>query len=829
MARGLRWRYRCRTKKFAKMNDLRFALRLLAKSPGFTAIAALTLALGLGATTTVFGWIDTVLLRPLRGVADAGRIATLETRVSSGELIDTSYLDARDYRDHARSLGGVTVFRDHPLAFGRQDETTRAWSQLVSGNFFDVLGVKPELGRFFSPEEQGEEPGAHPVAVISHAFWKNRMQGDPMVIGQTIRLNQSEFTVIGVAPKEFKGAVVGLSYDVWVPLTMMQPLTRSGNWLLDRDNRSLHTLVRLQPGVSLAQAQSEVNVIGRQLESSYPASNRGVGASLFPVALAPYGAQSHLRKPLMVLIAGAVAVLLIVCANLGNLLLARAAGRRQEIAVRLALGASRARLVRQLLAESWLLAALGGALGLGMASWLAGLLNAFVPATNLPVGLAANITGGTFGFAAVGVLLAGVLFGLAPAIQSTSPNLQNALVEGGRGGMGGRKGHRLQGGLVVAEVALALVSLAVAALCLQSFAQTRRINPGFDPENVFLAGVNLATTGYDRQQGLVFYPRLRERLAALPGVEAVSYSERVPLGFEGGSWETISVDGFTPRPEDNMRVYDNVVAPGYFDLLRVPILAGRDFAPRDDERSEPVAIVNETFARRFLGGANPVGRHFQDGGRSVQIVGLVKDGKYRSLSEPAQPYYYRPFAQAYSANSGVALHIRTSVPAATVLSAARRELRSMDPRVAIFDAMPMTEYIGASLFTQKLAAILLGVMGSLALALAAMGLYGVIACAVAQRQREIGLRMALGAKRSDILALVLRRGMKLVAAGVAAGMVAAFVGARAIRPLLVGVQPGDARTFAAITLLLLVVAFLACWLPARRATRIDPMAALRDE
>ncbi len=629
------------------MNDLRYAARMLLKNPGFTAVVALTLALGIGANTTVFGWIEQVLLQPLPGIARPEEILTFETLTASGEFINTSYPDYRDYRDQAKTLAGATVFREFPLAMGDEQETVRVWSELVSGNFFDVLGVRPELGRFFLPEEQAEKPGAEPVAVISHNLWKNRFRGDSGIIGKTIRLNQREFTVIGVAPVEFKGTIAGLYFDVWVPVMMQAQLTRGGEWTESRSNRPLHSLVRLRPGVRKAQAQAEMDTLARQLAQAYPKTNAGIGASLRRLWDAPYGAQSMLLKPLLLLITASGMLLLIICANVGNLVLARATGRRQEIAVRLALGAGRSRIIRQLLVESVLLALLGGGGGLLLSGWIGGALDAFVPRTNLPVALGFTLGGGLFGFAFGCALVTAVLFGLAPAWQATRPDLQETLREGGRGGVGDRRSNRLRASLVVVEVALAFVALTGAGLCLRSFQHARTINPGFNPEGVYLAGLNLASSGYDRAQGLEFYPRLRDRLAALPGVEAVSYSERVPLGFEGGSWEEIEVPGYVPKLTDNMRIYDNVVAPGYFALLRIPLLSGRDFTPRDDDRAPAVAVVNETFARRFLPGAMPIGKHFRDSGDDVTIVGLVADGKYRNLTEGSQPYFYRPFPQAY--------------------------------------------------------------------------------------------------------------------------------------------------------------------------------------
>ena len=809
--------------------DLRYGIRLIRNQSGFTAVVALSMALAISANTTVFSWIQTVLLHPLPGVEREAQFVAIETVTPSGEYIDSSYPDYRDYRDQAKLFDGLIVFQDRPLSMGDDRQTERVWAELVSGNFFDVLGVKPAVGRFFLPQEQAEKPGAFPVAVIGHGLWQRRFNADPGIVGKTIKLNRQTFTVIGIAPADFKGTIVGLTYDVWVPLMMQAQLTGVGNWLESRSSRPLKIMGRLKPGVTSEAARAEIQTIARQLAQSYPRTNQVLSATVLPIWSAPYGAQSVLSKLLLILMGVGFVVLLIVCANVANLLLARASARRKEISIRLAVGANRGRLIRQLVTESLLLSLLGSFFGVVLAFWMTDFLRLFIPSTDLPVLLNSQINGQALGFTLALSVFAGLLFGLAPAFQVTNLDLYESLKEGGRSATAGTRSRRLRGSLVVAEVALAMVALVGAGLFVKSFENAKRINPGFDAENVLLVGMDLSSSGYDRDRGKAFYRQLRGRLEALPGVKSVSYAEDVPLGFDGGSWEDTQIEGYTPRPNEDMKLYRNLVAPGYFELMRIQLLQGRDFAESDDEHAPSAVIVNETFIRRFLPGQNPIGRQIRGWGRPLTIVGVVKDIKYRTLGESPQPYMYVPFQQFYHADTGTAIHLRTTGAPESMLPAVRNEIRALDASVSIFVATPLHEYIGASVFAQKIAATLLSLLGVLALVLAVVGIYSVMSYAVAQRTQEFGIRMALGAQAGDVLKLVIKQGMVLALTGVAIGLVASLALARLLGTMLLDVRPTDPLTFTVIPVLLTTAALLACYIPARRATKIYPTTALRTD
>jgi predicted permease len=811
------------------LSDLKYAIRSLLKNPWFTAVVIVTLALGIGANTTVFSWARAVLLHPLRGVADAERLLTLETLTPAGGYIDSSYPDFRDYRDQSQSLAGVIAFHDRPLSFGANERPERVWAEFVSGNFFEVLGVKPVAGRFFRTEEQEEVPGKHAVAVISEPFWQRHFNADPAVIGKTIRLNGHELTVLGVAPAQFAGTIVGLSFDVWVPLMMSPSLSRAGNWLDERRARGLHLMGRLKPGVSTSKARAEIQTIARRTAQIYPESNEGIGATLLPIREAPYGVQSRIGTLLEILLGAGTVLLLIVCANVANLLLARATVRQKEFGIRLALGASRQRVIGQLLVESLLLAGLGGVLGVLLAMRMTDFLRFFIPATTLPIAVDFPIDSAVLAFTLLVSMLAGVIFGLVPALQTVGSSRLTSLRNSSRGSKSSARSHRWRGMLVVSEVALALLALIGAGLFLNSFHHAKRIDPGFEPANVLLAAMNLSEQGYDRERGLIFLRRLRERVATLPGVRAVSYSEDVPLGFDGGSWEEVQVSGYVPRRGEDMKIYRNPIAPGYFGLMRIPLVEGRDFTGRDDVRAPPVAIINQTFAQRFFPGQMPLGRKMHAWGLDWTVVGIVKDIKYQSLRESPQPYFYLPLEQFYQPTLGLALHVRTAGPPENLLPTLHRELRSLDPGVTLFEILKLSDYIGAAWFAQKIAATLLSVLSALSLLLAALGLFSVMAYTVSQRTHEIGIRMALGAQTSDVLHSVLDQSLRVVFAGIVIGLALSFALMPLVASQLLGVSAMDPLTFIAVVLLLIATSVIACWLPAWRATHVDPLVTLRTE
>ena len=812
------------------LSSLKYAVRSLAKTPWLTAVVIITLALGIAANTAVFSWTRGVLLNPLHGVADAQRLVSLETVFPNGEYTNSSYPDFRDYRDSSRSLAGAIAFDNASLSLGNEDQAERVWAEFVSGNYFAVLGVRPAAGRFFRAEEQEEAPGKHPVGVISARFWRRHFHADPQIVGKTIRVNRQELTVVGVAPTEFLGTEVGLSYDLWVPLAMEPLLNGKDNWFESRGARGLRLLARLRPGVSLPEARTEIQTIARRLAQSYPRSNERIGATLVPIDQASYGAQAVIGKLLETLLGAGAVLLLIVCANVANLMLVRATTRQKEFSIRLALGASRRRVIGQLLLESLLLAGLGGLAGVLLAGQMGSWLRFFIPAKHLPLALDFPPDSTVLLFTLSISVLVGLLFGLAPALQTIRDGQPSGLKDSGRGSVGSRRSHRLRGILVISEVALALVVLIGASLFLESFRHAKQIDPGFDPSHVLLAPVNLTEAGYSTEQGTLFMRHLRDRIEALPGVRAVSFAEAVPLGFEQrDEWDEVQVGGYVPRRGEDMRVRWNPIGPGYFDLMRIALIEGRDFTERDDRQSPPVAIINETFTRLFFRGQEPVGRqlHFWRGHWTV--VGVVKDIKYRSLGETPRPYFYLPMQQVWNPTMGLELHVRTVGPPPQLLPELRRELRSVDPRVNLFEVFTLSDYIGEAWFAQKIGAALLGVLGTLALLLAALGLFSVMAYSVSQRTQEIGIRMALGAQMIDVFRPVVGQSLRLAMAGIGIGLVLSFALTRLVASQLLGVSATDPLIFVGVSCLLCAVALAASIIPARRAIKVDPLIALRAE
>jgi predicted permease len=810
--------------------DLRYALRQLRKSPGFTAVAVFTLALGIGANTAIFSWLRSLVLNPFPGAVDPERIVALENTAPDGEPITTSYLDFRDYRDNLRLVDSVTAHRGYLFSVGEAPHVDRVWGEMVSGDVFDLFGIQPEAGRFFSQDERDDAQNAHAVVVISHHYWKSHYDSNASAIGSILRVNRTPLTIIGVAPESFHGAFTGLDYDFWVPLTMYGQMTHTGTWMLqDRNTRNFMLLARLAPGVSIEQARGEIQVLAKRMAEADADSNLGIGATVLPVWQSHFGAQTILLTPVAILMGVGGVVLLIVCANLANLLLARAAGRMQEFSIRVALGAGPGRLVAQLMTETLLMAVIGSACGLLLAKWLGGALRWLLPAVARPVMLAPPLDGQVFGFTAILAVLVTFLAGLIPALHSSRTNINEALKEGGRSGTLSVHGHRLRGVMVMSEVALAVVALVGAGLFLKSFQNARTVDPGFSAEGVALAQFDFSTAGYSAQQTDNFCRRLRDRLEQHPGVTAVSYDDSVPLGFYGGNWETLEVEGYVPGPNENMKIYRDLVSPGYFDSMKIPIVDGRDFDWHDDSTSPKVMIVNQEFARRFLSGRGVLGRRVHGWGEWFTIVGVAKDSKYHRVTENPQPYFYIPIRQIFRPEYGLTFHLRTSGSVTEAIAALQREAAAIDPALTVFDAEPMTEYIAASLFGAKITANLLSLLSGIGLLLAAMGLYGVLAYSVAQRTREFGVRVAMGAQPNDILRLIFRESARLTLSGTAAGLILAGLSSRIVANQIYHISPLDPLTFCGVGLVLLAAAFAASYIPARRAAKVDPMVALRYE
>lgn len=826
------------------LQDFRYGCRMFLNNPGFTAVAVLTLALGIGASTTVFSWIDNVLLHPFPGVAKASELVAFETMTPDGQFVSNSYLDFRDYRDNLKTISGLAMFRPMALNVGEDEHIETVWGMLVTGNYFDVLGVQPALGRVFFPEEYGDKPGGFPVVVISDRLWRSHFNSDPRIAGKTIRVNRQQLTIVGVARPDFHGSMAGLTFDMWVPVVMQPQLQSIDLMLKDRKTRQLAGLARLKPGVTLAQARQEIAALARQIAQGSPATNEGMSATLLPVWKSHFSAQSVLLGPLEILAAVCLVVLLIVCANVANLLLARFVARRKDFSLRLALGAGRLRLARQVLSESLLLAAAGALCGVALATWMTRSLQYLLPPHgNDPVALDAHLNGQALAFTVLLGVVTALLSGAAPALHSLKADLNDTLKEGGRSATAGRKSHRLRSLLVVAEVALALVALVGSGLFVRDFQVIRKMDPGFEPGNVLLSSFYLSTSGYHLDQRKQFCRRLREKLESEPGVTAVTYADGVPLGFQTSWWEDLEIKGYLRATGENMKIYRNVVAPGYFSLLRIPLVEGRDFTEHDneDDKSPDVMIVSQTFQKKFLGTGTPIGRQVHGWGRWFTVVGVAKDSKYHSLTESPLPYFYVPFRQVYREDMNLAFYVRTAGDPDQAIAMMRRDVREIDPNVTIFGAGPLSEYIGASWFAQKTAASLLSVLGALALLLAALGLYSVMAYSVSQRTHEIGVRMALGAQQRDVLTLVLRRGMALTVAGLLVGAGLALGLTRWIPIMsanssilggggtLLGGSVTNPLIYLAAAVFLSAIAALASYIPAHRATNVDPIVALRYE
>jgi len=814
----------------ALWRDLRFGLRTLRKNPGFTAIAVLTLALGIGANTTIFSWIHSVLLNSLPGAGQPERVVELESLAPSGEWVPTSYLDFRDFRDHLKLVESMSVAQPMALAVGNDVGVERVWSETVSGNFFDVLRVKPEIGRFFSGVERDDAQNAHAVAVISHSFWHSHYNESASAIGAILRVNRTPYTVIGVAPKGFHGSMAGLSFDLWVPATMYGQLTSTGTWMLkDRKNRMFRVLARLAPGATVEQARSELASVAGFMAKADADTNQGMSATLLPVWKAHYGIQGSLLAPLTILFGASGVVLLIVCANIANLLLVRSADRRKEFSIRVALGASPMRLVRQLSTEVLMLATLGSVAGLLIAGWLGGSLRWLLPLTEAPQ-LQSGAQGGSVLVFTAGLAVAvAALAGIGSALHATRNNVSETLKESGRSGTSGTQSNRLRSLLVTSEVALAVTALIGAGLFVKSFYRVKSIQPGFEPNQVAIAKFNLSAANVDAQQADAFCRQLRERLERQPGVTAVTYADYVPLSLGEGSWEDLQVEGYVPGPSENMKIYRNLVAPGYFELMKIPLIEGRDFTMQDDSSHPPVMIVTTEFVRRFIPHGGVLNRRVFGWGQWFTIVGVVQDSKIHRLTENTRPYFYVPIRQIYRPEMGLAFYLRTLGSVSEAMQSIRRESQGLDAMVPATGVMPLNEWIAGSLFGQRIAASLLSVLAAIAFVLASIGLYGMVAYTVAQRTQEFGIRLSLGAQPREVLGLIVKQGLRFALAGTAVGVALAVLLGRVLGSFLVNMSATDPLIFTGAAVFVILLALVAAAIPARKAMRVDPIVALRYE
>jgi predicted permease len=812
------------------LRDLRQGFKTLFRNPGFAAVAILTIGIGIGANTTIFSWMRSMLLNPLPGAFQPAGIVAIENTAPDGAPITTSYLDFRDFRDNLKLVRSVTAWNAGVFSVGDPPSTSRVWGQMVSGNFFDLLGVKPEAGRFFSGAERDDAQNAHPVVIISHSYWKTRYRSSASAIGSTLRINRTPLTIIGVAPADFHGTRSGLEYELWMPLTMYGQLTHTGDWMLrDRNTRNYMLFARLAPGVSVEQARTEVQALANRMAVADADSNKGIGATVLPLWQTHFALQTFLLTPIFILMAASGVVLLIVCANLANLLLARATGRLREFSIRMALGAGPVRLACQLLTETLLMAIAGSLCGFMLAGVLGGALRWLLPATELPTTEQPPLDAQVLCFSAALAFVVAILAGLAPAIHASRANVNEMLKEGGRSGLSSAHSHRLRGLLVTSEVALAVIALVGAGLFLKSFQTARSTDPGFSPDGVALARFDFSSAGYNAQQTDAFCRRLRERLEQQPGVTAVSYDDSVPLGFNWGNWEQVDIEGYVPSANENMKIFRDLVSPGYFDSMKIPLLEGRDFDLRDEANSLPVMIVNQEFTHRFMANRSVIGRKVRGWGKWFTVIGIAKDSKYHRVTESPEPFFYVPIRQIFRPEYGLTFHVRTSDSVNDAIAALRRESTATDPALTIFDVEPMTEYIAASLFGTKIAATLLSVLSAIGLLLAAMGLYSVMAYSVAQRTSEISIRVTLGAQPREIMRLVIRQGMSFALAGLFLGFLASVALARLVSAMLVTVSPADPLVYAGAAAFTLLIVLASMAVPAWRALSVDPAVALRSQ
>ncbi|MBI2835953.1 MAG: ABC transporter permease [Acidobacteria bacterium] len=813
--------------------DVCHAWRTIVRMPGHAAVVILSLGVGIGVNTAVFSWIQAVVFQPLPGVADAASFHLVESRAETGSYAGVSWLEYRDLQERLRSFRGVVAFRMVPLNVGEPARTERTYGLFVSGNYFSALGLRPALGRFLRPEEVAHT-GSEPVVVISHEFWQTRFSGAARALGQTVRVNDRPLTIVGVAPERFQGTVLGLNFDLWVPATLAPVLLGGSRELEDRGVRGYAVMGKLQPHVTRAQAQAEVDAAMRQLAQIYPETNATMRGEVLPFWQAPRGPQRMLARGLVALQAVMLLLLLAVCGNTANLVLARAGARHREVGVRLALGAGPWRVVSLVLTENLVLALLGAGLGAAFAVWGTEALRAAPLTGALPIKFQTSVDAGGLAFAMLLGVACGLIFGVPPAVQLARADPQAAL----RSGFDTPARHRSRNALMGVEVALALVVLVAAALFFRSFSETRETDPGFRREGVLLAAYDLTGRNVDNSSARAFATRLLDRLRALPGVEAAAIASSVPLDIHGLPLRSFALEGRTRNDGARDRALNTTITPGYFRTMGIPLRAGSDFADLHDTTTAPQAIVNEEFVRRYLDGAEPVisiGRRLEARGRSHVIAGVVRNSLYESFGEPPTPIVYFSYRDRPAPLGEV--HLRTRVGAETLLaSEVRRVVRELDPALPTYDVRTLSEHIEKNLFLRRIPARMFVVLGPLLLVLAAIGIYAVVAYTVSHRTTEIGVRLALGAPARRAVAGIVGDSLRVTGIGALAGWLIALVVDLHVGRGLVGprheVAAGgsiDLPIFLGVPVILLLVATVACWLPAHRATKVDPMVSLRHE
>jgi len=804
------------------LQDLRFGIRMLVRTTGFTVVVAITLALGIGANSTIFSWISSTLLDPIPGVADTSRfVSVMRGERSEHPTPPFSYPDYIDLRARTQSFSGLLAYHDDYVSLTGTNRPERIYGGFVTSNYFDVLGVQSILGRGF---ERGEEDnaGGMPAVVISYSFWQTHYGADPGVIGKPIQINRHLGTMVGVAPPGFQGCKSGLRTDLWFPLVY------AGDGLSERDDHWLQILGGLKPGISRGQAERELDLQMQRIVAEFPDSHRGPNQiTLDPLWRSPFGANVYMYKSLPKLLALAAVLLLLACANVANLLLVRSVARRREVALRLSMGANRWRLVRQLLVESLLLALLGGGLALLFTQWTAGTLAAFFPPTaNVPLSINGQADHRVLVVTILISILSAMAFGILPALRASSLAPITVLREEAGTMSGGIHKSRLSRALVVAQLSLSLLLLICAGLFIRSLQNAQRSDPGFEPDHILLGSYELGPAGYSEADGKAFNRELLRRLSILPGVESVTLADCAPLSFSIHS-DYVFPDGYVPQPGEFMEISRCVVGPNYFRTLRTPIIAGRDFNEQDNDKSQIVTIVNEAFANRYWPRQDAIGKRVKNDNQWFTVVGVVRNAKYRRLVYAPEPVYFTALDQRY--REPVTIHARVAGDPREYAGAVERTVHQLNADLPMFGVTTLRSSMQLGSVFERVAGTFAGAFGVLALVLAAVGIYGVTAYATRQRTHEIAIRMALGARRKEVLQLVLGQALWLTLSGLGIGIVISLALTRWLKSELYGVASTDLATYAAVSLLLCLVSLAACFLPARRATRVEPMEVLRHE
>ena len=808
------------------IQDARFGARMLLRAPGFSILSILCLTLGIGTNAAVLSWIEGILVRPYPLVAHQDRMFALNatTRGTPG-YTGLSYPEFLDYEKNSTLFESFIIDRIMGTSLSVGDRAERASGGIVSANYFDALGVKLLLGRGFRPEE-GEGRNAHPVTVISYRAWKDRYGGDPNIIGRTQYLNGVQHTIIGVAPERFHGTFIGYSFSFWVPTSMQETFDTTGYKLENRSARWIEGYVFLKPGVTRRQADAELHAISQRLEKDYPEINRGRDLSIVPLWKTPFNQAGNMTSTLAITMAVVFLVLLIACANVSNLLLARSLLRRHEMTMRLALGAGRRRLIKQLFTESLLLSLIAAAGGIAVGYWCRNaLVLAFPsPMAGIVIDLSGQMDWRVLALSAAICIGSTMVFAIMPALQASHVDLSGALKIEGSGVAGGKGRSRLRSALVLIQVSLSFILLAGAGLLLQSAQRIQNASPGFSTD-VIVSGADLFSAGYKLERAKSFHTQLLDRVREIPGVESATLARLMPFSYGVFSEARLEFDAYQPAPDEQTSLSYMEVAEDYFKTLGIPIMAGREFQRADDENALPIAIINETMAAKYWPGRDPIGQRLKMKDRWLQIVGVAKNVNYDTKQELPRSFFYVPVRQNFSVSNS--LLIRTRETPSTIRSALAREVHALDPTLAPTAPFRVQQQVDRKGYTQQLAATLIAVFGAMALFLAAIGLYAVMSYSVSQTTRELGMRMALGADARDILRLVLSRGLRLTIAGIAIGGIAALLLTRLMGDLLYKVSPRDPLAFGVALIILLGVALFACLLPARRAMRVDPVRALR--